>query len=87
MVMALQLISPDYLTLLGKAGDEVGLERTLKANTSKERTYSYWRQGCLYYLLLPKMRDEWAIPLMEKFEYYLNQFRFYKRVFYSLSSL
>lgn len=69
------------LTLLGKAGDEVGLERTLKANTSKERTYSYWRQGCLYYLLLPKMRDEWAIPLMEKFEYYVNQFPFYKRVF------
>lgn len=53
------------LTLLGKAGDEVGLERTLKANTSKERTYSYWRQGFLYYSLLPKMRDKWAIPLME----------------------
>ncbi len=69
------------LTLLGKAGDEAGLERTLKANTKKERTYSYWRQGCLYYLLLPKMRDEYAIPLMEKFDYYLKQFVFYKRVF------
>ncbi|GHA04312.1 hypothetical protein UN63_06035 [Oceanisphaera arctica] len=33
------------LTLLGKAGDAAGLERTIKANTSKTRTYSFFRQG------------------------------------------
>jgi len=33
------------LTLLGKAGDSAGLERTIKVNTSKTRTYSFFRQG------------------------------------------
>jgi hypothetical protein len=55
------------LTLLGAAGDAVGLERTIKANTSKSRTYSFFRQGCIYYNLLPGMREEWATPLMNKF--------------------
>ena len=69
------------LTLLGKAGDAVGLEKTIKANTSKTRTYSFFRQGCIYYQLLPKMKEENAIKLMEKFSYYLSQHRLYKRIF------
>lgn len=69
------------LTLLGKAGDSIGMERTIKANTSKTRTYSFWNQGCIYYDLLPKMKDEWLIPLMEKFNYYLINFRLFQRVF------
>jgi hypothetical protein len=43
------------LTLLGKAGDAAGLERT-----SKTRTYSFFRQGCIYYQLLPGMKEEHA---------------------------
>lgn len=69
------------LTLLGKAGDAAGLEKTIKANTSKTRTYSFFRQGCIYYQLLPKMKEENAIKLMEKFSYYLSQHQLYKRIF------
>lgn len=69
------------LTLLGKAGDAAGLEKTIKANTSKTRTYSFFRQGCIYYQLLPKMKEDNAIKLMEKFSYYLSQHQLYKRIF------
>ena len=67
------------LTLLGKAGDSVGLERTIKVNTSKSRTYSFFRLGVIYYQLLPKMKEANAILLMEKFVYYLKQHRLYTR--------
>ena len=46
------------LTLLGKAFDAAGLEKTIKANTSKTRTCSFFRQGCIYYQMLPKMKEE-----------------------------
>lgn len=69
------------LTLLGKAGDAADLERTIKANTSKTRSYSFFRQGCIYYQLLPKMKEENAIKLMTKFSYYLTQHRLFKRIF------
>ncbi|MFM5176539.1 IS4 family transposase, partial [Aeromonas caviae] len=67
------------LTLLGKAGDSVGLERTIKVNTSKSRTYSFFRQGVIYYQLLPKMKEANAVLLMGKFIYYLKQHRLYTR--------
>lgn len=69
------------LTLLGKAGDAAGLEKTIKANTSKTRTYSFFRQGVIYYQMLPKMKEENAIKLLEKFSYYLSQHKLYKRIF------
>lgn len=69
------------LTLLGKAGDAAGLERTIKANTSKTRTYSFFRQGGIYYQMLPKMKEENAIKLLEKFSYYFTQHKLYKRIF------
>jgi len=61
------------LTLLGAAGDAAGLERTIKANTSKTRTYSFFRQGCIYYALLPGMREEWARDLIDKFHDLLHE--------------
>lgn len=65
------------LTLLGKAGDSIGLERTIKVNTSKSRNYSFFRQGCIYYELLPTMKEKYAKPLLDKFAYYLKQHRLY----------
>jgi hypothetical protein len=55
------------LTLLGGAGESLGFERWLKANTSKKRTYSLLRQGQLYYDLLPGMRSERADLLLLRF--------------------
>jgi hypothetical protein len=35
------------LTLLGVAGESLGMDRHLRSNTSKRRTHSLFRQGCL----------------------------------------
>ncbi|MCH7515941.1 MAG: transposase, partial [Bacteroidetes bacterium] len=61
------------LTLLGAAGDAANLERTIKANTVKHRSYSFFRQGCIYYAMLPGMRNEWFKPLMRMFDKLLKE--------------
>ena len=48
------------LTLLGAAGESLGMDRLLKANTSKRRTHSLFRQGCLLYDLMPNMPESAA---------------------------
>jgi hypothetical protein len=45
------------LTMLGAAGESLGRDRLLKSNTSKIRTHSLFRQGCMLYELIPTMRD------------------------------
>ena len=55
------------LTLLGAAGDMLGYERWLKANTSKKRTYSFLRQGLMYYAQIPMMKEAELRPLLDKF--------------------
>jgi hypothetical protein len=42
------------LTLLGAAGESLGMDRHLKVNTAKHRTHSLFRQGCMLYELIPK---------------------------------
>ena len=55
------------LTLLGAAGESLGMDRLLKANTVKRRTHSLLRQGFLYYMKLPTMPEAQFSTLMEKF--------------------
>jgi hypothetical protein len=55
------------LTLLGAVGESLGMDRLLKSNTSKKRTHSLFRQGCMLYELIPNMPEHRLIPLMEKF--------------------
>ncbi len=55
------------LTLLGAVGESLGLDRLLKSNTSKTRTHSLFRQGCMLYELIPNMPEHRLAPLLEKF--------------------
>ncbi len=55
------------LTLLGAVGESLGMDRLLKSNTSKKRTHSLFRQGCMLYDLMPNMPEHRLMPLMEKF--------------------
>ena len=55
------------LTLLGAVGENLGMDRLLKSNTSKTRTHSLFRQGCMLYDLIPTMPDHRLAPLIEKF--------------------
>jgi hypothetical protein len=62
------------LTVLGAAGESLGMDRMLKANTSKKRTHSLFRQGCHYYASIPAMKQEQLEPLVQRFgEYVLRE--------------
>jgi len=55
------------LTLLGSVGESLGMDRLLKSNTSKTRTHSLFRQGCMLYELIPNMPEHRLLPLIQKF--------------------
>lgn len=61
------------MTLLGAAGESLGMDRHLKVNTAKHRTHSLFRQGCMLYELIPNMPDARLRPLVVRFHEYLNQ--------------
>ena len=60
------------MTLLGAAGESLGFDRLLKANTVKYRTHSLFRQGCMHYGLIPKMPQERLRPLIQRFREMLS---------------
>jgi len=55
------------LTLLGAVGESLGMDRLLKSNTSKKRTHSLFRQGCMLYEVIPTMSEHRLTPLLKKF--------------------
>lgn len=61
------------LTLLGAAGESLGMDRHLKVNTAKHRTHSLFRQGCMLYELIPNMPEIRLKPLAERFSQYISQ--------------
>ena len=61
------------LTLLGAAGESLGMDRSLRTSTVKRRVHSLFRQGCLLYDLIPNMPEQRLRPLVEKYEEFLNQ--------------
>ena len=63
------------LTLLGAAGESLGMDRHLKVNTAKHRTHSLFRQGCMLYELIPNMPEVRLRPLVERFSEYIAQNR------------
>jgi hypothetical protein len=60
------------LTLLGAVGESLGMDRLLKSNTSKTRTHSLFRQGCMLYHLIPNMPEHRLLPLIQKFNVALS---------------
>jgi hypothetical protein len=69
------------LTILGAAGEAVGIDKWLKANTVKRRTISLVRQGLMHYAALPKMKLEMLEPLMAMFGEMLRAQRVFREVF------
>lgn len=69
------------MTLLGAAGESLGFDRLLKANTSKKRTHSLLRQGYMWYNHIPNMPEKRLRPLMKEFEVLLQQHSVFKKVF------
>ena len=69
------------LSLLGAAGERIGYDRWLKANTVKRRTHSLFRQGLMLYHHLPNWPDDRIRPLMETFGRMLVEQRVFREVF------
>jgi hypothetical protein len=63
------------LTLLGAAGESLGMDRHLKSNTVKIRTHSLFRQGCMLYGLIPNMPEHRLKPLIQRYAEILQQSR------------
>jgi len=55
------------LTLLGAAGESLGFDRMLKSNTSAKRTHSLFRQGCMWFDLIPNMPEDRLTALMARY--------------------
>ena len=55
------------LSLLGAVGESLGMDLLLKSNTSKTRSHSLFRQGCMLYELIPNMPEHRLAPLIAAF--------------------
>ena len=72
-LLLLNALAVVLLNLLGAAGESLGLDRLLKSNTSKRRTHSLFRQGCLLYDLIPNMPEHRLRPLITKYAELLSR--------------
>ena len=57
-LLLISAISVFILTILGAAGERLGMDRYLKVNTVKHRTMSLFKQGCHYYNQIIRMTPE-----------------------------
>lgn len=80
-LILLAAMAQALLTLLGAASEATGLDRTLKANTSKTRTHSLFRQGCMWFALLPNAKEHRRSALITKFDELLREQRFFHDLF------
>ena len=69
------------LTLLGATGESLGMDRLLKSNTSKTRSHSLFRQGCMLYELIPNMPEHRLAPLIAAFATAVSQAREFSGLF------
>jgi len=80
-ILLVGAIAASLLTLLGAAGESLGLDMKMKANTVKTRTHSLLNQGLFYFDCLLNMRDERARPLMQRFDELLRQHAATREIF------
>jgi hypothetical protein len=69
------------LTLLGAAGESLGMDRQLRTSTVKRRVHSQFRQGCLLYDLIPNMPELRLRPLTERYQEFLSQNKVFPETF------
>lgn len=79
-MMLLATLAQALLTTLGAAGEAAGLDRLLKANTTKKRTMSLLRQGIRWYELIPNMPESRLRTLMASFESLVTQSALFRAV-------
>lgn len=80
-VLLVSAIAVVLLTMLGAAGEAIGIDKWLKTNTVKHRTISLLNQGLFHYAALPRMKPERAEALMAKFGEMLLEQQVFREVF------
>lgn len=80
-LLLLAAIAQALLTLLGAAGEECGLDRLMKTNTSKKRTMSLLNQGINLYAAIPMMGDEKLALLMKTYDAVVRRHEIFRSVF------
>jgi hypothetical protein len=70
------------LTLLGAAGESLGMDRQLRTSTTNRRVHSLFRQGLLLYELIPNMPEIRLRPLVTRFFELIQQFTTFTQTFY-----
>jgi hypothetical protein len=81
-LLLINVFAMALLTMLGAAGENLGMDRLLKSNTSKTRTHSLFRQGCMLYELIPTMPEHRLAPLMARFGETVSQCASFSGTFY-----
>ena len=80
-LLLLSALATVLLTLLGAAGESLGMDRYLKANTVKHRTHSLFFQGSYYYAAMPMMKLEEFEPLVSAFAKLVREQPIFHQVF------
>jgi hypothetical protein len=80
-LLLLSALATALLTLLGAAGESVGLDRTLRANTVKYRTHSLFFQDSYYIGALPNMKAERRDALLRRFDELLREQALFRELF------
>lgn len=80
-LLLISALAMAMLTILGAAGESVGLDRYLKVNTVKRRTHSLFFQGCHYYAAMPMMPAEDFRKLSIRFGELLREQRITREIF------
>ncbi len=79
-LMLIAALAQALLTLLGAAGESLGFDRMLKTNTVKTRTISLFRQGLMWYELIPMMPEERLRALVTRFGELLEEQAIFQQV-------
>lgn len=80
-LLLLSALAVALLTVLGAAGESLGFDRLLRANTVKYRTHSLFFQGSYYYGALPNMKAEKRRRLMMRFGRLLREQQLFSALF------
>ena len=80
-LLLLAAIAQALLTLLGAAGEQCGLDRLMKTNTSKKRTMSLFNQGINLYAAIPNMGEDRLGPLMKAYDSSVRGHEIFRAIF------
>ena len=80
-LIMLASLAQALLTVLGAASEATGLDKVLKANTVTKRTHSLFRQGCIWFALLPNAPAHRRHLILNKFDELLREQKFFADLF------